>query len=120
MFDYEPALVTLFYEEGSQSRFIRQKVMLNLAPVEAYCKEHPEVQDVRLDPFCYTYMYGVLVHKLAHFFDIVHGTRHDFFMTEYRINFALAWIELLERKGFDPDKVSKMTNGPHHLWNCVF
>ena len=31
------------------------------------------------------YVYGLFAHKLAHFFDVVHGTRHDFFMNEYKI-----------------------------------
>jgi hypothetical protein len=29
------------------------------------------------------------VHKLSHFFDVVHGTRHDFFMSEYRALYML-------------------------------
>jgi len=28
------------------------------------------------------YLYGLCIHKLAHFHDIVHGTRHNFYMNE--------------------------------------
>ena len=42
-----------------------------------------------------------------HFFDVVHGTRHDFFMSEYRSNYDLQWIQLLLARGFDPAKVEK-------------
>ena len=41
---------------------------------------------MRSDPYVYAYLYGLCVHKLAHFFDVVHGTRHDFYMSEYRAN----------------------------------
>jgi len=70
-------------------------------PVEEHAKENG-VPDVRAHEFVWMYMYALMVHKLAHFHDIVHGTRHDFYMQEMRIEFLMAWIELLERKGFDP------------------
>ena len=141
VFSFDPVFVTLFYEEGAASRFIRQKIMFNLAPVEMHIKEQQgrlrgaaagssssnavgvdAGVDVRLFPFVYTYFYGLFVHKLAHFFDIVHGTRHNFFMTEYRAQFALDFIELLERKGFNPDNIEQLEFGEKHLpvWSVVF
>jgi hypothetical protein len=39
------------------------------------------IEDIRTDPFAYLYLYGLMVHKLGHFHDIVHGTRHDFFVS---------------------------------------
>ena len=54
----------------------------------------------------YCYFYGLLIHKLGHFHDILHGTRHDYYMNELRIEFLDAWIELLLRRGFDPAQVS--------------
>lgn len=53
------------------------------------------------------------------FLSQVHGTRHDFFTTEYRALFILDWIDLLERRGFDPAKVALLPNSPHHLWDIV-
>lgn len=32
VFHYDPAFITLFYEEGSVSRFIRQKVLVEQGP----------------------------------------------------------------------------------------
>ena len=113
VFSYDAAKVTLFYEKGALSRFVRQKLLFNVAPVEerkrekgtslpppsgaltrltsshaiettflAYNLPIPAAGliDVRTDPFVYAYFYGLCVHKLAHFFDVVHGTRHDFYM----------------------------------------
>ena len=55
----------------------------------------------------YAYFFGLCVHKLAHFFDVVHGTRHDFFMSEYRANYHLRWVQLLLSRGFDPASVER-------------
>ena len=73
--------------------------------------------DVRTDAFVYAYFYGLCVHKLAHFFDVVHGTRHDFFMSEYRANYDLQWSQLLLARGLDPAKVEKEFR--HLLWKVV-
>lgn len=117
VFNYDPAFITLFYEVGATSRFIRQKVMFNLAPVEEHALANG-ISDVRLDPFCYTYFYGLCVHKLAHFFDVVHGTRHNYFMNEFRCNFVCQWMELLESKGFHD--VEALPYAKDHLWKVVF
>jgi len=106
VFGYDPAKVTLFYEPGSVSRFVRQKLFFNLHPVEAR-RDAEGLGDVRKDAFVYCYFYGLCVHKLAHFFDVVHGSRHDFFMTEYRCNYTLAFISLLARRGFDAAEVER-------------
>lgn len=100
VFGYDPAKVALFYQRGVVSRFVSQKLYFNLAPIEARRQG-----DARTDPFTYCYFWGLFVHKLSHFFDIVHGTRHDFFQTEYRSHFALNFIALLLARGFDPSKV---------------
>ncbi len=119
--------------------------MINIAPIEAHFKSAPleAVQKVILNRclgrlainsndnvspihdslalFPYTYIYGLLVHKLAHFFDVVHGTRHEFFMDEYRCMVMLDWVLLLTRCGFDPEQI--MLNHPFvngHLWQVVF
>jgi hypothetical protein len=118
VFDYEPAFVTLFYERGSTSRFVRQKILINIAPIDEYRLAN-RIDDVSKDFFAYTYMYGLLIHKLGHFFDVVHGSRHDFFMTEYRATFMLPWLRLLERKGFDPAAVATAESSQHHLWEVV-
>ena len=87
VFDYDPAYVTLFYQAGALSRFIKQKLMYNIWPIEDHAKRN-NIKDVTKDPFAYMYFYGLSVHKLGHFHDIVHGTRHDFFMNELRIEFV--------------------------------
>ena len=79
-------------------------MLFNVWPVERR-KAEKQLADVRSDAFVYAYFYGLCVHKLAHFFDVVHGTRHDFFMTEYRANYALQWVQLLLARGFDPAAV---------------
>jgi hypothetical protein len=104
--------------EGATSRFIRQKLMFNLAPIDVFRIAH-SITDVRTHPFAYTYFYGLFVHKLAHYFDVVHGTRHDFFCTEYRSNFVLDWIDLVERKGFDTEEVIAADYAQNHLWEIV-
>ena len=103
VFDYDAAKVTLFYQPGSVSRFVRQKLLFNVHPVEV---RGPK-DDVRKCAFVYCYFFGLMVHKLAHFFDVVHGSRHDFFMTEYRCNYVLRFVCLLQRRGFDPSAVEK-------------
>lgn len=65
------------------------------------------------DPFMYCYLYGLLIHKFAHFHDIVHGTRHDYYMNELRIEFIEPWIELLETLGFDPAKIESSQEFRH-------
>jgi hypothetical protein len=57
------------------------------------------------------------VHKLAHFFDVVHGTRHDFYMTEYRAHHDYEWVQLLLERGFDPAAVEQEYY--HLLWQVV-
>jgi len=106
VFGYDAAKVTLFYEAGAGSRFVRQKLLYNIWPIEVH-KRTKRLTDVRTDPFVYCYFYGLCVHKLAHFFDVVHGTRHDFYMTEYRANHDLAWVSLLLARGFDPAEVER-------------
>ena len=46
-----------------------------LEPQEAAAAPPP--LDVRNLPWTYMYFYGLFAHKLAHFFDVVHGTRHE-------------------------------------------
>ena len=108
--------MTLFYERGAASRFVRQKLLFNLAPVEQH-KAAKGLADVRADPFVYCYFYGLCVHKLAHFFDVVHGTRHDFFMDEYRAHYAAAWTALLLARGFDPAAVEREFES--QVWEVV-
>lgn len=60
--------VTLFYEKGAASRFVRQKLLFNIWPVEQH-KAQQQLADVRSDPYVYAYFYGLAVHKLAHFFE---------------------------------------------------
>jgi len=104
VFDYNPGYVTLFWQPHSVSRFIEQKLLFNIWPVEEHQREHGVV-DVRTHEFVHLYIYALMVHKLAHFHDIVHGTRHDFYMQELRIEFMMAWLEYLESKGFDPARL---------------
>ena len=37
----------------------------------------------------------------------MHGTRHDFFMSEYRATYTQRWVELLLARGFDPAVVER-------------
>jgi hypothetical protein len=131
VFNYDARLITLFYESGAPSRFIKQKIMLNLAPIEEHTKRrlgrNPASEqggglsraEVLGSSFIYTYLYGLLIHKLAHFFDIVHGSRHNFFMTEYRAMFMMEWIHFLERQGLDPTTVAREEQAEGHLYNVV-
>ena len=72
---------------------------------------------MRTDAFVYAYFYGLCVHKLAHFFDVVHGTRHDFFMAEYRAVYMAKWVALLCARGFDPAEVER--EFPSLLWEVT-
>ena len=85
----------------------RQRVLLNTEPIFERLQSTlllKGVTDVREDSegWCYCYLYGLLIHKLGHYHDIVHGTRHDFYMNELRIEYMESWIALLEKKGLDP------------------
>merc|ERR1712196_412410 len=107
VFGYDVRFVTLFHQPGSVSRFVRQRLLLNTAPVLDRYKgvlRAQGIKDVRADPegFTFCYFYGLLIHKLGHFHDIVHGTRHDFMMNELRIEFLMTWLDYLEDHGFDP------------------
>jgi hypothetical protein len=131
VFNYDARLITLFYESGAPSRFIKQKIMLNLAPIEEHAKRRLgrstaseqggglTKEEVLGSSFIYTYLYGLLIHKLAHFFDVVHGSRHNFFMTEYRAMFMMEWIHFLERQGLDPTTVAREEHAEGHLYNVV-
>ena len=116
VFSFDAAKVTLFYEVGAGSRFIRQKLLFNLWPIAQH-KAQKKLKDVRTDPFVYAYFYGLCVHKLAHFFDVVHGTRHDFYMSEYPANHDLRWQQLLLARGFEPSQVEKEHR--RLLWSVV-
>lgn len=61
-----------------------------------------------------------MIHKLGHFHDIVHGTRHDFFMNELRIEFMNEWLDLLDSKGFDPAALETSALGAKMLKQVVF
>ena len=110
--------MTLFYQRDSVSRFIRQKIMFNVWPIDDFRESH-KIVDIRQHPWPYMYFYGLFAHKLAHFFDVVHGTRHDFFMNEYKIESITRWINLLRRKGFDPAALESGPYGEQFLKNVV-
>eukprot|EP00729_Bicosta_minor_P006829 gene6829-31479_t len=119
VFDYNPKYVTLFWQPGSLSRFIKQKLMYNIWPIEDHVISK-KVKSVKKDPFAYCYFYGLFIHKLGHFHDIVHGTRHDFFMNELRIEFLMEWLALLDRHGFDPGLLEMSPLGEKCLKETVF
>eukprot|EP00038_Savillea_parva_P002308 m.113097 g.113097 ORF g.113097 m.113097 type:complete len:531 (+) comp10794_c0_seq2:4866-6458(+) len=119
VFDYEVAYVTVFYQRGAQSRFMQQRLMFNVAPIHQHAEDN-HVQDIRQDPFAYMYLYGLMIHKLGHFHDIVHGTRHDFFMNELRIEFLNEWLNLLDSKGFDAAALETSELGATMLKQTVF
>ena len=52
VYDYPHYFVTLFYQPHSASRFIRQKIMFNLWPIDEHRKAN-KIADVRQDPFAY-------------------------------------------------------------------
>jgi len=103
VFNYDARYVTLFHQSGSASRFVRQRILLNTEPVYARHFATPTTnrgrgsdesdlavlaepkEDMRRNSFLWCYLYGVLIHKLGHFHDIVHGTRHDYYMNEVRV-----------------------------------
>lgn len=93
--------------------------MYNIWPIEEYVKDN-NITDITQDKFAYMYFYGLHIHKLAHFHDVVHGTRHDFFMNEIRIEFLPAWILLLESKGFDPADLEMSELGTRMLKAVVY
>jgi hypothetical protein len=114
VFNYDQRYVTLFHQHGSASRFVRQRLLLNTAPIWARLGKEMKankVTDLRQDPegWAYCYFYGLMIHKLGHFHDIVHGTRHDFMMNELRCEYMERWIELLERRGLDPEAIETST-----------
>jgi hypothetical protein len=88
VFNFDARYVTLFHQPGSASRFVHQRILLNTEPVYARhfaaSAKHGgnSLEDVRRSSFVWCYLYGVLIHKLGHFHDIVHGTRHDYYMNE--------------------------------------
>jgi hypothetical protein len=119
IFGFNAYYATLFYQRDSVSRFMTglgsvgqgQGLMLNIWPIEQQLGEcggatpaHSRTA-VRSDPFAWCYFYGLCIHKLAHFHYVNHGTIHDFFMDELRIEHSEAWIELLLKNGFDPAKL---------------
>ena len=149
VFGVDAARVTLFYAPGALSRFVRQKLLFNVEPVEQR-KRARALRDAREDAFVcvgnararrpraalaawaalsvdptrrstlrarYAYFFGLCVHKLAHFFDVVHGTRHDFFMAEYRAVYMAKWVALLCARGFDPAEVER--EFPSLLWEVT-
>ena len=116
VFNVDAARVTLFYEPGAVSRFVMQRLIFNIAEVEARARAR-KLDDVRTDVFVYVHFYGLLVHKLAHFFDAVHGTRHDFFMSEYRALYSADFAALLAEKGLDPAAAAR--DYPGKLWEVV-
>ena len=82
VFEFNPYFVALFYQKNTLSRFLTrdgsigqgQGMLLNMWPVEVRCLEKG-IADPRSDPFVYCYLYGLFVHKLAHFHYINHGTQ---------------------------------------------
>ena len=75
--------------------------------------------DIRSFPFSYMYFYGLFAHKLGHFFDVVHGTRHDVFMNEYKIEGMTKWIKLLRRHGWSPAELEAGPYGAQFLKQVV-
>ena len=54
VFGYDAAKITLFYEQGAGSRFVRQKLLYNIWPVEQRKREQ-RLSDVRTDAYVYAY-----------------------------------------------------------------
>jgi len=119
VFNYNAHYVTMFYQKDALSRFIHQKLLFNIWPIEDYVNLHG-IQDLRQDSFAYMYIYGLYIHKLGHFHDIVHGSRHDFYMNELRIEFLEEWIALLERHHFDPALMETSELGGRMLKQVVY
>eukprot|EP00163_Fabomonas_tropica_P028106 TRINITY_DN5650_c0_g1_i1.p1 TRINITY_DN5650_c0_g1~~TRINITY_DN5650_c0_g1_i1.p1 ORF type:complete len:165 (-),score=23.25 TRINITY_DN5650_c0_g1_i1:82-507(-) len=112
VFDFNAYYVCLFYQKNAVSRFVAQRLLFNVWPLEEHVKRN-RVEDLRRDPsmFAYCYFYGLCIHKLAHFHEVVHGTRHDFLMNELRMEFQLEWMALIESKGGDPSDLLAGPNG---------
>ena len=119
VFSYNYKYITLFYQVNAISRFNKQKILINIEPIDEHRKQN-RLKDVRKHPFAYMYIYGLLIHKLAHFHDAVHGTRHAFFMEELRIEFIEAWIDMLTQKGFDPTQLEASGKYEKQLWGTQF
>ena len=119
VFSYNYKYITLFYQPDAISRFNKQKILINIEPVEKHRQKYG-LEDIRKHPFAYTYIYGLLIHKLAHFHDAVHGTRHAFFMEELRIEFIEAWIDMLARRGFDASALEASGEYDMQLWGTQF
>ena len=127
VFNYD-ALITLFYESGAPSRFIKQKIMLNLAPM----KSTPSVASAAPPPpsravgsrrkRCLVLLHLHLPVRPAHtqtraLLRCRARSRHNFFMTEYR---AIEMEDpLLERQGLDPTTVAREEHAEGHLYNVV-
>ena len=90
-----------------------------LEPMPSAGSSSTTLPDVRDFPFTYMYFYGLFAHKLAHFFDVVHGTRHDFFMNEYKIEGMTRWIKLLRRKGWNAAELEAGPYGDQFLKQVV-
>ena len=104
VFSYNAYYITLFYQPGSQSRFMQQKLLFNIAALEKW-KNEKKLNKITDDEYIYLYFYGLMVHKMSHYHDGLHGSRHDFFQNEMRIEFMIDWLDYLESKGFDPEKI---------------
>eukprot|EP00163_Fabomonas_tropica_P028107 TRINITY_DN5650_c0_g1_i2.p1 TRINITY_DN5650_c0_g1~~TRINITY_DN5650_c0_g1_i2.p1 ORF type:complete len:164 (-),score=17.53 TRINITY_DN5650_c0_g1_i2:201-623(-) len=90
VFDFNAYYVCLFYQKNAVSRFVAQRLLFNVWPLEEHVKRN-RVEDLRRDPsmFAYCYFYGLCIHKLAHFHEVVHGTRHDFRMLALSLSLSL-------------------------------
>lgn len=118
-FSYNHKYITLFWQRDAISRFTKQRILINVWPIEEHCRSSG-VRDPRDDAFAYTYIYGLLIHKLAHFHDAVHGTRHAFYMDELRFEFLEQWISLLESKGFDAQDMDTSRRYELQFWGTQF
>ncbi len=88
VFDYQAYFVCLFYQKDAVSRFVEQRLLFNIYPLEEHMRKN-NVRDLSTDPsaFAYLYFYGLFVHKLGHFFDI--GT-----LAAFTICFLSAFLTL--------------------------
>lgn len=50
-------------EKGALSRFIRQRLLYNIWPIEQHALANG-LNDIRTDPFAYMYIYGLHIHKV--------------------------------------------------------
>ena len=102
-----------------------QGLLLNIWPIEQKCGERggatPALTraEVRANPFPWCYFYGLCIHKLAHFHYVNHGTVHDFYMDELRIEHCEDWIQLLLARGFDPAELCTAEQGHKLLFTVV-